>query len=271
MRAFPLFALVAMVSCAPGPVEEALGVDVQRRTLTPDGGGGSVDADVFTPKDAAGPLPAVVVVQGGLVPIERYRWLGAQLAQRGAIVAMPTHPFDLPIFAIDHATRALFGLRGASNDETDRLAGLVGTPAIVCGHSLGGVVAAKAWRSSVAFQSLALFASYPEESDDFAGRGGRVLSMVGGADQKATLDDVVKGAAAFDAAQVVVVDGMTHYQWTDDATDDEIASDSEPTLSDEAVRAPVETLLGALLDEVAGRAPWPFDDVTALPPGAHAP
>ncbi|MCC7072086.1 MAG: hypothetical protein IT383_12230 [Deltaproteobacteria bacterium] len=259
---------------APGALGErgSYGAELQRRSLAPTNGG-AVDADVIVPVDGptAGPFPVVVLLHGGAVPPERYRWLGAHLASRGVVVAAPTHPFDLPFFAIDHASRALRGLQAAGSSEGDVLFGLVGDAAMVCGHSLGGVVAAKAWRDEPGFAALALFASYPDPADSFEGRAGRVLSLAGEADGKTTLVEAVEGAATFDAAQLVVIDAMTHYQWTDGATESEIAGDAPPTAPDDEVRRVAMSFVDALVEEVAGVAPWPFDEIASWPAGASAP
>ncbi len=280
--------LASALACAPPAAERLLDPDpsatgalgergaygalVQRRSLAP-AEGGSVDADVVVPVDgpSAGPFPVVVLLHGGAVPPERYRWLGAHLASRGAVVAAPTHPFDVPFFAVDHAARALAGVRTAGAAEGDALFGLVGEAALVCGHSLGGVVAAKAWRDEPAFGALALLASYPDPADTFGGRAGRVVSLAGGADGKTTLAEAVEGAAAFDDAQVVVVDGMTHYQWTDGATEGELASDAPPTEPDDDVRRVALAFVDALVEEVANEVPWPFDDPASWPEGASTP
>lgn len=283
-----VLALCALGACAPEAPQELLapdpatpgalgergpyGAEVVRRSLDP-AEGSAVDAEVFVPVggESPGPFPVVIFLQGGAVPVERYRWLGAHLASRGVVVASPTHPFDFAILATDSAVRALEGLRAASDDDSDALAGLIDDVAIVCGHSLGGVVAAKAWLASPSFSSLALFASYPDEGDDFTGRAGRVMSIAGGGDAKADLADVVDGAAAFESAQLAVVDGMTHYQWTDGATESEIDSDAPPTLPDEQVRVTALTFVDALVAEAAGGAPWPFQDPAQWPAGASVP
>ena len=277
-----------LLACAPPAPERLLEPDasataalgergpygalLQRRSLVP-AAGGAVDADVVIPVEgpSAGPFAVAVVLHGGAVPPERYRWLGAHLASRGVVVAAPTHPFDLPFFAIENAAHALAGLQAAGATEGDGLEGLVGDAAFVCGHSLGGVVAAKAWRDEPAFAALALFASYPDPADTFEGRAGRVLSLAGSADAKTTLAEASEGVAAFDAAQLVVIDAMTHYQWTDGATEGELAGDAPPTVPDAGVRRVALTFVDALADEVAHGVPWPFDDVASWPAGASAP
>ena len=276
-------------ACAPAPPDELLfepdeeasgalgergpwGARVAHRSLEP-AESGAVDADVFVPFDGPqdGPFPVVIFVQGGAVAPERYRWLGGHLATRGVVVAAPSYPFDLALLAVDHSARALGGLRAASDNLDDELAGLVGDAALVCGHSLGGVVAAKAWLAEPDFAALALFASFPDEADSFEGRDGAVLSVVGSADAKSAVAEVVAGAAAFEAPRVVVVDEMTHYQWTDSATEGEIDGDAVPTLPDEEVRRVALAFVDALVEEVAGSTPWPFDDEASWPAGSRAP
>lgn len=291
---FALLSLLA-ASCAPPGSQEILlppdstfddvlgargayGVHVERRRLEPPEGG-AVEADVFVPfteaaDPAPGRFPPAIVIQGGAVPVERYRWLGAAVASRGVVVAAPTHPLDLAIFASDHGVRALAGLRAAGRTNGDALAGLVDdVPAVVMGHSLGGVVGAKVWRatSDEEILHLALLASYPDSADSFEGRQGRVVSLLGTRDGRSKLDKVVAGAAAFEHADLFLIDEMTHYQWTDEAKESEIETDADPTVPDDQVRSAALPFVHALIDDAAGRQPWPLSDERSWPAGVRVP
>ncbi len=277
-----VLALVALAACAPAgdvarfaaPAELGpFGVDTATRRLADDRG--DADVDVYWPVvDDGDPPPAAapfLFVQGGLVPTQRYAWIGAHAAARGNTALLPRHAFDLAFFDDDAPRSALAGARVAAADDDDALHGLIAdAPALIAGHSLGGVVAAKVYaRTSVdEIGALALLSSLPDEADDFAGRAGRVVSLIGSRDGKLTIGEVVTGAAAFDAAQVVVVDGMNHYQLTDDPTQGELDGDGEPSVDADAARAVVTAFVDALLDDLGGVTPYPFDDVTAWPSGA---
>jgi Alpha/beta hydrolase family len=286
--------MVSLVACG-APVEDGVllepdpeaqgalgtrgpfGARVERRKLTPEQGG-SVLADVFVPfvREGADPCPCApfLFVQGGSVAVERYRWIGAHLASRGLVVAAATHPVDIAFFAVDHTERALGGLRATSADEGDALFGKVADlPAIVAGHSLGGVVATKTWAQTEPYQvqHLVLLASFPQEGERVGDRGGRVLSIVGARDRRSEVAEVQAGAEAFEDAQVVVVDGMNHYQWTDDAKQSELESDGEATEETDVVRGRALAFIDALVNDVRGAAFYPFDDEGAWPEGTHAP
>ena len=220
----------------------------------------TVDTEVFRPMvandvglDAA---PLAVVVQGGLVPIERYRWIAIHLASRGMIVALPQHPLDLAFFGQPNPIDVADALRAASTDVGDPLFGAVDdAPALVVGHSLGGVVAAKAWTFAPNdFSRLVMFAGIPDPADVEANAqraGGRVLSIVGSEDSRIGPDEVVEGAAPYGVkATVVVVEGMNHYQFTDGATEEELATDGESTVSLEVGRQRALFLLDAFISDL---------------------
>ena len=234
MKPAPLFLLLslwlALSGCAlsaptsgkvlragPTPVSEAL---FQVRARHTD----LVDVHVLFPSDSEGrparpadgaPLPALVLVHGGLVPPEDYLWLAESLAARGYVVALPSHPLDLPLSAIDNGH---FARRASSlSPEGSLLEGLCPPPRIaVAGHSLGGVVSTKLALDG-GFAALALLASYPDSADT-----GRLpslsvpsLSLAGELDCSAELPRVREGAALLPSPTVLaVLEGVTHYQFT---------------------------------------------------------
>lgn len=201
----------------------------------------SLFTEVYRPVDAfETPLqnaPLAVVVQGGLVPIERYRWLAIHLASRGMLVAMPQHPLDLAFFGQPNGIDVAHAVRAASKDEGDPLFGAVAdTQGLITGHSLGGVVAAKGWTFAPGqFSHLAMIAGIPDPADVEAieeRQGGKVLSVVGSVDANIGPQEVAAGAAPFgNRALVAVVEGANHFQYTNAPTADELARDGEPTVS----------------------------------------
>lgn len=280
--------LISTIACS-GPAERLLepdpgwtgqpgergpyGVELTSLRLS-DGLTLGVDTEVALPfrsDGPAGPLPAVVAVQGGFVPVERYRWLAVHLASRGYVVLAPRHPLDLAFFGQDNGLAALRAARRASDDGSGELSHrITGAPASVVGHSLGGVVATKIWLRAPSDEvaNLGLLAAIPDPADDAAARtAGRVLALAGSRDEKIGPAEIAAGAAAFDSAQVAVIAGMNHYQYTDRATPDELSQDGAPTTTDASARRAVLTLLDALVDDAAGRAPWPFADPADWPAG----
>lgn len=179
---------------------------------------------VFPASDDGSPRggahPAVVFIQGGLVPASRYRWWGEALAQAGYVVALPEHDLQLALFTIDNGADARALL---ATPPSSLLTGLVDPRRIaVAGHSLGGVVAAKLVLQGD-FQALLLEASLPDAPD--VAPLGRLkvpsLSLAGKNDCSASLASVTKGAEALNGpTALVVLDGVTHYQFTDRDTED---------------------------------------------------
>lgn len=206
-----------LLRSGPSPVSEAL---FQVRARHTD----LVDVRVLFPSDSEGrparptggdPLPALVLVHGGLVPPEDYLWLAESLAALGYVVALPSHPLDLPLSAIDngHFARELL----TSPPEGSLLEGLVHPARIaVAGHSLGGVVSARLALDG-GFAALALLASYPDPADT-----GRLpslaipsLSLAGELDCLSELPRVREDASRLPAPSVLaVLQGVTHFQFT---------------------------------------------------------
>ncbi|MFK7927683.1 MAG: alpha/beta hydrolase [Myxococcota bacterium] len=181
---------------------------------------------------ADGPFPAVLFVHGGLVGPGRYRWWAEHVASRGYVVVTATHPSDLAIFAQGTSGEALDAVRNASQNENHPLFGAVDprAPAAVTGHSLGGVVAARAFvENPQDFSTLGIIASFPAGWDDLSERAGDpVLSIVGANDGSADLQRVRDAILAQpDPRLYAVVDGFNHYDWADDVSAEELAKDGE--------------------------------------------
>ena len=206
-----------LLRSGPSPVSEAL---FQVRARHTD----LVDVRVLFPSDSEGrparptggePLPALVLVHGGLVPPEDYFWLAESLAALGYVVALPSHPLDLPLSAIDngHFARELL----TSPPEGSLLEGLVHPARIaVAGHSLGGVVSAKLALEG-GFAALALLASYPNPSDveRLPSLPVPSLSLAGELDCLSELPRVREDASRLPAPSVLaVLQGVTHFQFT---------------------------------------------------------
>lgn len=229
-----------------------------------------VRVEVVLPADEASApavlgAPTVVFVQGGLVDVDRYRWLYTHFASRGYAVLAPHHALDLAIFETGNASAAYAGARG--DPDT---APWIGDAAAVGGHSLGGVVAVKNWLADDAFEGVLLLASFPAAGDEPGDRAGSpVLSITGANDEKALPSDVEAGFERFaDPRYLAVVDDLNHYGWTDGASEKELASDGE-ALTVDADRLAALAVIDAFLDASlladpasAERLELPFDGVT---------
>lgn len=209
-----------------------------------------------------GPFPAVVFVQGGLVPTARYVWLGQALAQRGYVVAMPDHTLDLAFFNIENgaAARALL----VTPPPKSLLEGLVDPSHIaVAGHSLGGVVAAKLALMK-GFRALVFQASFADGADDarLADLGMPSLSLAGSIDCQATLAQVEAGWAKLPSpTALVVVPGMTHYGFTNTDADDAVRCPPQ---------TPIETAHEHIVDTMTAFLSSAFDDVKGANVGEAA-
>lgn len=218
----------------------------------------ALPVDVYVPLDgdvlAEGPFPPVVIIQGGLVSTERYRWLAIHATSRGFVALAPAHLADLAFFEQGNGIDTLRAARSESETGVGPLAGRVAdVPGLITGHSLGGVVAVKGWLGAPdLFSHVVLLASLPDASDDIAGRSdGRVVSLTGSEDGRIAPDEVLAGAEGFAASTVVArIEGMNHYQLTDDASEADLASDGEATVPDAVAKARTLYLFDAALDEL---------------------
>ena len=214
------------------------------------------------PDEAALPAPAIVLVQGGLVSVARYRWLAAHAASEGYVVVAPEHPADLAFFAAGNGLAALEAVEAGGGV----LDGLVepGGPAVTMGHSLGGVVSSILWAGDERFDGLVTFASYPADGTDVESRDAPYLALTGREDAQALVAQVEAGWERFAGPSWLgVVQGMAHYGWTDEDSDEDLEKGGDLTdgvRTDAAVRAdalrPLDAFLSATLrgDEAATEA-----------------
>jgi pimeloyl-ACP methyl ester carboxylesterase len=272
-RGLPCLALLATACVDPGQVLLApdpgapdaygergpYGVRLVQRTLR-GRVDQAIDVDLYAPEwiDGLdpGPFAPSLVVQGGLVAVERYRWLGVHLASRGSLVIAPHHVADLAFFDQGQAVDALHAARRAALDPRDPLSDMLSQDAgLVLGHSLGGVVATKAWLDEPsALHGLVLLASLPDPADDLSVRSdGHVLSVSGTRNGRTSSAEFYAAARTFHAPlSVAFVRGMNHYQFTDDATASELAGDGVAEIELEPARRLALFLVDALLDEARG-------------------
>ena len=179
-----------------------------------------VDVTVIFPSNEAGaPLPGahpgIVFVQGGFVATARYEWQARALAREGYVVALPEHPLELAFFAIDTGAAARDLLTSLEFVDAQRLG--------VMGHSLGSVVTAKLALGG-GFKAAVLEAGYPDTADvaKLPALGLPTLSLAGASDCSAALSKVQEGWATLPSpSALVVLEGVTHYQFTDSQAENE--------------------------------------------------
>jgi dienelactone hydrolase len=200
--------------------------------------------------DPAGPYPAVLLLQGGLVEVASYRWLAAHLATRGYLVVSPVHPLDLALgepgqgrAALDHVEAWAAGDGGLSGAVEP------GAPAAAVGHSLGGVVAAQLWAGDPQITELVLLASFPAGGTPVEDQPGPALSVLGADDAVADPAGLRDGAARLPAgSRLAVVDGLNHYGWVKPLSEADAAKEPAPSRPPAEARADALRPLDAWLD-----------------------
>ncbi len=182
---------------------------------------------------AVGQHPGIVFVQGGFVSTTRYEWQARTLARVGYTVVLPEHPLELAFFAMDTGEAAKQLL--TSPPAGSLLDGHVdASKLVVMGHSLGSVVATKLALAG-GFNAAILEAGYPDTADvsKLPTLGIPTLSLAGSSDCSAKLDKVKEGWATLPSpSALVVLDGVTHYQFTDSQKEDEAKCMPSATIED---------------------------------------
>lgn len=165
--------------------------------------------------------PALVFIQGGFVASRRYEWQAEALARAGYVVVLPDNQLELAFFSIDsgEAARQLL----VTPPTGSLLEGLVDPQRIaVGGHSLGSVVAMKLALQG-GFAAVVLEAGFPDTADapKLSAFSRPSLSLAGALDCSATLPAVRTGWEGLPApTALAVLEGVTHYQFTDSDTED---------------------------------------------------
>lgn len=221
-------ACVTIFSCgrAVPPAGTVLTEGVGRATFEVRANGTDlIPVTVLFPADAEGKpagraLPAVLFIHGGAVGPSRYEWQGVELAKQGYVTVLPRHPLDLAFFAVDHGEWTRQAV--LAGDQGSLLEGLV-DPArfAVAGHSLGGVVAMKLALSG-RFRAAIVQASFSDPADDAKVKALSLptLFLSAKGDCQATEQQVRDGWSKLQSpTALVVLEGMTHYQFTN--SDDE--------------------------------------------------
>lgn len=218
------------------------------------------------PDDGHGGRPdhvdGIVFVQGGLVDRHRYDWLARHLATRGFAVVLPEYTGWLAFFEPGVTAAAVEHLRHRVGPSLRTVTSM--------GHSLGGVMAARAAATLPDVDALVLLAS-EATAEDAAALSIPVVVVAGTADQSEGVD---RAHAAFDALQpgawfATVLD-LTHFSWTDPGHDPTVLREREPPPADlSLVRHRGLHVVDSFLDwAVRGRSAslgdllWPPEGVT---------
>jgi len=200
---------------------------------------------------SAAPYPCVLSVQGGLVSAERYRWLAEHMASRGYVVLAPRHALKLAILEPDNASYALDEALERVGMTDDPLAGALEPdgPVAITGHSLGGVVAAMGWVADPRVDGVAILASYAAGSTDVESMTGSPVLLLTGAEDQVDPEEFFPEWERFEEPRWGgVIDGMNHYDWTDDATASELERDGASTRPLDDTRTDAWRVLDTWLD-----------------------
>lgn len=233
-----------------------------------------VDAQIYLPtvevgEVAPGPHRVVLFIQGGLVEPVQYGWLAEHLARRGYLVVMPEHVLDLAIFSIGHGAEVVEALDRASRRSGDFFEGLVDeAPAVVMGHSLGGVIAVKTWLDRPErFAHVVMLQSIPDSADaarlaERRFEPGEVFAVAGERDGRITVEEIQAELTLFaDPVLLAVVEGLNHYQLLDSPTAGQQASDWPATVDREVGRGRLLALLDLFMEFVED----PDEDAVLVP------
>jgi dienelactone hydrolase len=210
-------------------------------------------ATATTELAAGAPFPVVLSLHGGFVGPERYRWMAEHMASRGYVVLAPVHTLGLAIIESDNASYALDEVEDRTDDVSDPLFGAieVGAPVACTGHSLGGTVSAMRWVADERIEALGIWASYPPDETDIESMAGQPALLLTGSEDRIPPEQFVERWAPFpDPTWKGVVDGMNHYDWTDDASEADLAKDGASTRPLEETRPDAWRVIDAWLDAV---------------------
>jgi pimeloyl-ACP methyl ester carboxylesterase len=153
---------------------------------------------VFSP-DELEPVTGLILYPGGRVDYRAYASHASAIASDGFTVIIPPMPLNFAFLGINRAVAVMEAFPGI-------------TYWAVGGHSLGGAMAAEfASANPESVAGLALWASYPADSNDLSSTNLPVLSVYASNDGLATLDDIANSRNRLPAdATFVEITGGNH-------------------------------------------------------------
>jgi dienelactone hydrolase len=156
---------------------------------------------VFSPTTRS-PSTGLVIYPGGRVDPRSYAPTARAIAQEGYLVVIVPMPLNLAVFASGAATDVM-----AAYPHVAHWA--------IGGHSLGGAMAARyAYGHPDQVQALALWAAYPDRSNDLSHRELRVTSIYGTLDGLATKEKIAASHALLPpTTEWVAIEGGNHAQF----------------------------------------------------------
>jgi predicted dienelactone hydrolase len=198
-----------------------------------------------------GPFPVVLSLHGGFVGPERYHWMADHMASRGYVVLAPKHTLGLAIIESDNASYTLDEVEDRNDDGDDPLFGAIEIdgPVACTGHSLGGTVSSMRWVADDRIGALGVFASYPPDGTDVESMAGAPSLLLTGSEDRIPTENFIERWERFpEPTWKGVVEGMNHYDWTDDASDADLAKDGVSTRPLDETRLDAWRVIDAWLD-----------------------
>jgi pimeloyl-ACP methyl ester carboxylesterase len=181
-----------------GPAPEALAAMESNGNVAVEDHG---DYIVFTPAGMT-PISGFILYPGGHVDHRSYAPIAQKIAARGYLVAVIRMPLSLAVFGTDRADLVITAY-------PDIRYWVIG------GHSLGGsMAAAYAGDHPLRVQGLALWASYPPESNDLSSTELKGLSTYGSEDQVLDRENYLATLALLPPGTIrQVIQGGNHAQF----------------------------------------------------------
>ena len=201
---------VAWASATPSPMPEAIAAMQSDQQVRVD----TTRWLTFTPL-AATPKTGFIFYPGGKVDPRSYAPAAKAIAAQGFLVVIVPMPLNLAVFGIGKATDVIAAYPTIQNWA-------------IGGHSLGGSMAANFVRShSDRVHGLALWASYPANTDNLSGLPLAVVSISGSRDALSTPAKIAASGPLLPATTVwVPIEGGNHGQfgWYGDQSGDNPAT-----------------------------------------------
>lgn len=189
---------------------------------------------VFTPQNQD-PTAGFIFYPGGLVEAEAYAPIVREIAENGYLAVITPMPLNLAVLDSNAAADVI-----AAYPEIEVW--------VIGGHSLGGSMAASFADQNSSIAGLALWASYPAESNDLSDQSIAVTSIYGTLDGVATPEKVLAAKPLLPPNTTwVPIEGGNHAQFGSYGPQD---GDNPATISQEEQQIQVIQATVALLSKL---------------------
>jgi hypothetical protein len=190
------------------------------------------------------PTCGFIFYPGAFVDPQAYAPSMREIAEAGYLAVIVKMPDDLAILGVERATDII-----AKNPAVEKW--------VIGGHSLGATCACiYTYEHPGTIKGLAVWASIPDPARPLTDFTGRILSIYGTNDSKATDFGDLKDLLPADTRYVVIQGGNhTYCGWYDTSPNPLQPGDNPATITHEEQQAQLDNATLVLLDEVSGRQP----------------